>query len=85
MCAFRWTEKKAQNIKEYVPHRVARKAPEHVPLLLVADRGAPNRDGVRVDDRSEPRETRVPRVDGARKSEVARGILVPDVRDRVVG
>ncbi len=59
--------------------------PEHVPLLLVADHGASDRDGVGVDDRREARETRVPGVDGAREPEVARGVLVPDVRDRVVG
>lgn len=70
---------------EYVPHWVARQAPEHVPLLLVTDRGASDRDGVRVDDRCEARETRIPRVDGAREPEVARSVFVPDVRDRVVG
>ena len=37
------------------------------------------------DELSEPRERRVLRVDGTGESEVARGVLVPDVRDGRVG
>ena len=74
-----------QNREEHVPHRVARQAPENVPLLLVADRSASDCDRVRIDDRREPRETRILRVNGTREPEVARGVLVPDIRDRVVG
>ena len=74
-----------QKRAEHVLHRVARQAPENIPLLLVADRGASDRDGVRIDDRREPRKSRVLGVDGAREPEVARGVLMSDVRDRVVG
>jgi hypothetical protein len=70
---------------EHVPHWVARQAPENIPLLLVANRCASDRDGVCVNNCREPHETRVLGVDGAREPEIACGVLVSDVRDRVVG
>lgn len=69
----------------HVPHRLARQAPKDVPLLLVADRRAADRDGVLGDEFAEPRDRCVLRVDGAREPEIGRGVLVPDVRDRRVG
>lgn len=81
MCVFRRTTKRGK----HVPYRVARQTPENIPLLLVANRGASNRDGVCVNNGREPREARVLGVDGARESEVARCVLVSDVRDCVVG
>src|SRR6267142_808326 len=65
----------------HAPHWLARQTPKDVPLLLVADRGAPDRDGVLVDELAEPRERSVLRVDGAGEPEVTRGVLVSDVRD----
>ena len=81
MSAFRRAKKKGK----HVPYRVARQAPENIPLLLVADRGTSDSDGVCVNNCREPREACVLRVDGARESEVARGVLVSDVCDCVVG
>jgi hypothetical protein len=62
-------------------HWLARQTPKDVPLLLVADRGAANRDGVLVDELAEPRERGVLWVDGAGEPEATRGVLVPDVGD----
>ena len=66
---------------DHVPHRLAHQTPKHVPLLLVADRSAADRDGVRSDEFAQPRQRRAPRVDGEREAEITCRVLVPDVRD----
>ena len=66
---------------DHVPHRLAHQTPKHVPLLLVADRSAADRDGVRSDEFAQPRQRRAPRVDGEGEAEITRRVLVPDVGD----
>jgi len=66
---------------DHVPHRLARQTPEDVPLLLVADCSAADRDRLCSDELPQPRKGRVPRVDGKGKAEIACCVLVPDVGD----
>lgn len=66
---------------DHIPHGLARQAPKDIPLLLVADRSAADRDWVRVDELPESPKRRVLRVDGEGVAEITRGVLVPDVGD----
>lgn len=69
---------------DHIPYGLARQAPKDVPLLLIADRSAADRDGVRSDELPESRQRRILRVDGEGEAEITRGVLVPDVGERRV-
>ena len=64
-----------------VPHGLACQTPKDVPLLLVADCSAADRDRVCSDELPQPRKRRVPLVDGEGEAEITCCVLVPDVGD----
>jgi len=63
------------------PHWLARQAPKHVPLFLVADRSAADSDRIRSDQLSESRKRWIPRIDGEGESEITCSVFMPDVGD----
>src|SRR5258708_14819029 len=69
---------------DHVPDWVARQAPKYVPLLLVADRSAADRDRVRGDQLPESRKRWIFWINGESEAEIACGVLVPDVGYRGV-
>ena len=66
---------------DHVPYWLACQTPKDVPVLLVADRCAANRDRLCSDELPQPHKRWIPRVDGEGEAEIARCVLVPDVRD----
>lgn len=74
-----------QKQDDHIPHLLAHKAPKHVPLLLVADCSAPDRDRMRRDEFPESRKRCILRVDGEGEAKITCSVLVPDIGDGRIG